>query len=647
VKGTDLYKKGEKLEKRYLITTPIYYVNDQPHIGHAYTTIAADVLARFHRINQEEVFFLTGTDEHGARIAQIAKRAGKTPQELCDINHKYFIKAWEKLDISYDYFVRTTDVRHEKAVQVLLGKMKNSKTEDGKEVIYSGKYEGLYCLGCESFVTERDLQNGVCPHHPNTKVEMLSEKNYFFRLSSYLKKLKTLIEQDEIRILPEGRKKETLGLIQQKIDDFSISREKVDWGVGLPFDPSQKAYVWVDALPNYISAIGYGDNPEEFKKCWTEAEVIHLIGKDILKFHAIFWPAILLSVNEKPPETIFAHGYFSVDGREMGKSLGNAIDPNFLVEEFGSDATRYLLLTQFPFGQDGDVQINRFVEKYNSDLANDLGNLVSRVLKMIQNYCDGKIPQASTYEEIDRKLIDLATTTPSTVMESINAINLNRAIEQIMNLVKEANRYVESQSPWNLAKSGQKERLGTVLYVSSEVLRIISALFYPVLPQKNTGLRALLGFPKNKLIPNMKEENKWGLLKAGTEIDEIESLFPRILEEKTPKEEAGMEEISLEEFSKIDLRVANVLSAEKVSGADKLLKLEIKIGDQKKQIVAGIAQYYSPQDLIGRKIVVVANLKPAKVRGIESNGMLLAAKDGEFLVLVTTDKDIKDGAKIN
>ncbi|MCJ7508844.1 MAG: methionine--tRNA ligase [candidate division Zixibacteria bacterium] len=635
------------MDKRCLITTPIYYVNDQPHIGHAYTTIAADVLARFHRINQEEVFFLTGTDEHGSKVAETAKRAGKTPQELCNINHKFFVQAWKNLDITYDYFVRTTDSRHEKAVWALLEKMKTSKTPDKKEVIYPGQYEGLYCVGCEKFVTEKDLQNGVCPEHPNMKIEGLSEKNYFFRLSSYLGKLKDLIAEDKIKILPEERKKETLGLIKQKIDDFSISREKVAWGVSLPFDPSQKAYVWVDALPNYISAIGYGDNPKEFKKWWKEAVVLHLIGKDILKFHAIYWPAMLLSVGEKPPDTIFAHGYFTVDNRKMGKSLGNVIDPNLLVKNFGSDATRYLLLTQFPFGQDGDVQLSRFAEKYNSDLANDLGNLVSRVLKMIQNYCDGKIPQASTYQETDRKLIDLATTTPSTVMESINDINLNRAIEQIMNLVKEANRYVESQSPWNLAKNGQKERLGTVLYVSSEVLRIISVLFYPVLPQKITGLRALLGFPKDKLIPNMKEESKWGLLKAGTEIKEFESLFPRILEEKAPKEEAGMEEINLEEFSKMDLRVANVLSAEKVSGADKLLKLEIKIGDQKKQIIAGIAQYYSPQDLIGRKIVVVANLKPAKVRGIESNGMLLAAKDGESLVLVTTDKDIKDGAKIN
>ncbi|HEX9917303.1 MAG TPA: methionine--tRNA ligase [candidate division Zixibacteria bacterium] len=635
------------MDKRYLITTPIYYVNDQPHIGHAYTTIAADVLARFHRINQEEVFFLTGTDEHGSKVAETAKRAGKTPQELCDINHKFFVQAWKNLDIAYDYFVRTTDHRHEKAVWALLEKMKNSKTPDKKEVIYPGQYEGLYCVGCEKFITEKDLQNGICPEHPNMKIERLSEKNYFFRLSSYLGKLKDLIGEDKIKILPEERKKETLGLIKQKIDDFSISREKVAWGVSLPFDPSQKAYVWVDALPNYISAIGYGDNLEEFKKWWKEAVVLHLIGKDILKFHAIYWPAMLLSVGERPPDTIFAHGYFTVDNRKMGKSLGNVIDPNFLVTSFGSDAARYLLLTQFPFGQDGDVQLSRFNEKYNSDLANDLGNLVSRVLKMIQNYCDGKIPLASTYQGIDRKLIDLATAIPSTVMENVNAINLNGAIEQIMNLVKEANRYVESQSPWNLAKSGQKERLGTVLYVSSEVLRIISALFYPVLPQKITGLRALLGFPKNKLIPNIKEESKWGLLKAGTEIKEFESLFPRILEEKAPKEEAGVEEINLEEFSKIDLRVANVLSAEKVSGADKLLKLEIKIGDQKKQIVAGIAQYYSPQDLIGRKIVVVANLKPAKIRGIESNGMLLAAKDGESLVLVTTDKDIKDGAKIN
>lgn len=634
------------MKKRYFITTPAYYINDKPHIGHAYTTIAADVLARFHRINEEEVFFLTGTDEHGAKMAQAASKMGKTPQELCDINYDLFAQAWKKLDISYDYFVRTTDLRHEKAVQRFLEKMKESTAEDGKDVIYSGKYEGLYCLGCESFIGERDLQNGVCPNHPNMTIEKLSEKNYFFRLSSYIDKVGELIEQDKIKILPPERKKETLGLVKQKIEDFSISRERVTWGINLPFDQAQKVYVWVDALINYISAIGYGDNREEFDKWWKNSTVVHLIGKDILKFHAIFWPAMLLSVNQKPPDIVLTHGYFTVDGRKMGKSLGNAIDPNFLVEKFGSDATRYLLLTQFPFGQDGDVQWSRFPEKYNSDLANDLGNLVSRVLKMINDYCDGIIPPASTYQEADKKLLNYAVSVAPAVMQHIDDLNLNGAIDQIMKLVKEANRYVESQAPWKLAKDNQKDRLNTVLYTSAETLRIISILFYPVLPQKSVKIRTLLGFSE-KDKPNMKEAGQWGILKSGDKVKQVESLFPRIILDKASKQENKMEKLGLEEFSKTDLRVAQVISAEKVLGADKLLKLEIKIGDDTRQIVAGIAEFYSPNDLVGKKIVVVANLKPAKVRGIDSDGMLLAAKDEKSLVLLTVDKDIKDGAKIS
>lgn len=635
------------MSKRFLITTPIYYVNDQPHIGHAYTTIIADAISRFHRMNQDEVFFLTGTDEHGSKLAETAKRAGKSPQELCNINHKLFVKAWENLDISYDYFVRTTDLRHEKAVKFFLEEMKKSKTADGQEVIYADEYKGLYCIGCEKFITEKDLKDGVCPEHPNAKIEKLSEKNYFFRLSSYLDRVGELIEQDKIKILPPERKKETLGLVKQRIEDFSISRERVTWGISLPFDQSQKAYVWVDALTNYISAIGYKDNREEFDKWWKNSTVVHLIGKEILKFHAIFWPAMLLSVDQKPPDIILAHGYFTVDGRKMGKSLGNAIDPNFLVEKFGSDATRYLLLTQFPFGQDGDVQWSRFPEKYNSDLANDLGNLVSRVLKMINDYCDGIIPQASTYQEADKKLLNYAVGVASTIMQYVDDLNLNGAIDQIMKLVKEANRYVESQAPWSLARQGQKERLNTVLYVSAEVLRIISILFYPVLPQKSIKLRSLLGFTQEKSLLHLKDANTWGKLEVGTKIKEVESLFPRIILDKMPKEENRMEKICLEDFSKIDLKVAQIISAEKVCGADKLLKLEIKIGDDKRQIVAGIAEFYSPGDLVGRKIVVVANLKPAKVRGVDSDGMLLAAKDEKSLVLLTVDKDIKDGAEIN
>jgi methionyl-tRNA synthetase len=642
------------LPSRFLVTTPIYYVNDKPHIGHAYCTIAADVLARFHRMNGEETFFLTGTDEHGSKVAQTAEKLGKSPQELCDANALFFKEAWKNLNITYDYFVRTTDSRHENAVGKLLNNLNSANTDDGQKVVYPGEYTGLYCVGCEKFITEKDLVNGLCPEHQK-EPERLSEKNYFFRLSSYLKKVEKLILENKLTLLPEERRKETLGLLKQGLEDFSISREKVSWGIPLPFDPKQNAYVWVDALPNYISAIGYADDPEQFKKWWKDAYVVHLIGKDILKFHAIFWPAMLLAVGEKPPDVIFVHGYFTVEGQKMSKTLKNVVDPNFLVNEYGPDATRYLLLTQFPFGQDGDIDERRLAEKYNSDLANDLGNLVSRVIHMVKSYRKGLIPQPSSYEKSDQDLRSEATGCGDVVFEQIKTINLNQSVDEILKLVRSTNRYIENQAPWNLAKEGNQERLATVLYVGCEVLRIISALFYPILPNKSLRIRELLGLSGEELNPSLEEARTWGVLKPGMKVGKPESLFPRIQTLGERKEsvkpdkgkEETMPEISFEEFSKIDFRVAEVKEAQKVEGADKLLKLRIDLGAEQRDIVAGIAQAYSPEEMVGKKIVVAINLKPAKIRGIESKGMLLAAKDGQTLSLVGVDKDVQKGSKIS
>jgi methionyl-tRNA synthetase len=634
------------LSPRFLITTPIYYVNDKPHIGHAYCTIAADVLARFHRMNGDETFFLTGTDEHGSKVAQAAKELKKSPQELCDENASFFKEAWKNLNISYDYFVRTTDSRHENAVGKLLNNLNSATTDDGQKVVYPGEYSGLYCVGCEKFITEKDLVNGLCPEHQK-EPEKLSEKNYFFRLSSYLKRVEKLILADKLTILPEERRKETLGLLKQGLEDFSISREKVSWGIPLPFDPKQNAYVWVDALPNYISAIGYGDDPEHFKKWWKDAYVVHLIGKDILKFHAIFWPAMLLAVGEKQPDVIFVHGYFTVEGQKMSKTLKNVVDPNFLVKEYGPDAVRYLLLTQFPFGQDGDIDERRLAEKYNSDLANDLGNLVSRVINMVQSYSQGKIPQPSIYDKSDEELKNEAINCGEATFEHITKINLNQAIEQVLKLVRSTNRYIENQAPWNLAKNDNQERLGTVLYVGCEVLRIISALFYPLLPNKSLRIRKLLGLSGEELNPSLEKAKAWGVLKPGAKVGKPESLFPRIQLEVKEKGEEAMPEVSFEELSKIDFRIAEVKEAQKVKGADKLLKLKIDLGSEQREIVAGIAQVYSPEEMIGKKIVIVTNLKPAKIKGIESKGMLLAAKDGEILSLVCVDKDVEKGSKIS
>ncbi len=638
------------MPKRFFITTPIYYVNDKPHIGHAYTTIVGDVLARFHKINQEETFYLTGTDEHGTKVAETAKQLKKSPQQLCDENSQLFKQVWEKLNIQYDYFVRTTDRRHMEAVKKLLTNL-NSAQIHNQKVVYPGSYKGLYCIGCEKFITEKELVDGLCPNHL-TKPQVVEEKNYFFKLSEFLKPVEKLIKEEKMKILPEERKAETLGLLSQNLEDFSISREKVTWGIPLPFDTLQIAYVWVDALPNYISAIGYGDNPKEFEKWWNDSQVIHLMAKDILKFHAVYWPAMLLAVGVKVPDLLFIHGFFTVNGQKMSKSLGNVIDPNFLVEKFGPDATRYLLLTQFPLGLDGDIQESRFTEKYNSELANDLGNLVSRVIKMISDWCEGKIPQPSDYDNTDNDLKNLASQTPYKVMEQIDKIGVTSAIDEIFKLIRKANQFIEISAPWNLAKNEETKKLNTKLYVSAEVLRIISALIYPVMPNKALQIRKMLGL-SDKEIPDLTKEKIWGNLKPGLEIGKMESLFPR-MESKSKtanitKESIKMEEnlVGIEDFQKLDLRVAKVLEAEAVPGTTRILKLKIEVGDKQKQIVAGIAEHYKPEELVGKKVVVVNNMKPTTIRGVQSEGMLLVAKDGKGMVLLGTEKEIETGAKIS
>jgi methionyl-tRNA synthetase len=608
----------------------------------------ADVLTRYSRLKGVETFFLTGTDEHGGKVLEAAQKANLKPQEFCDRVSSLFKDAWKNLKIEYDYFVRTTDKRHEEAVQSFLDKLCKSKTQNGELVIYRGEYKGLYCLGCEKFITEKELVNGLCPDHQR-RPEVLSEKNYFFRLSAYLPQVQELIRKDEIKILPEERKKEVLGLFKQKLEDFSISREKVTWGITLPFDPGQKTYVWVEALQNYISAIGYGDDPKEFDRWWRKATILHLMAKDILKFHCIFWPAMLLAAGEKPPEVILLHGFFTVNGQRMSKTLGNVIDPNQMVKDFGVDATRYLLLNQFPLGQDGDIQEKRFAEKYNSDLANDLGNLVSRVLTMVQSYCGGNIPPAKEHCGEDETLRKIALQTVTNTFDQIENLNLNNAFDSIMKLVRSTNKYVEDAAPWNLAKAKNESRLNTVLYTACESLRIISFLFYPLLPEKSKKIRKLLGSEDDPKKLSLEIEGRWSVLKPGTKVGSPESLFPRITEEikLAPEKKEAPEELSIEEFSKSDLRVAEVIQAERVPGTDKLVKLKINIGSEQRQIVAGIAQEYSPEDLMGKKIIVITNLKPVKIRGVESHGMLLAAQDKKSLSLLTVDKNVEPGTKIS
>jgi len=645
-------RRINSLSRSFYVTTPIYYVNDRPHIGHGYCTVAADVLSRYHRLFGSESYFLTGTDEHGSKIEKAAEASGVTPQQLVDDHAQSFKDSWKKLDIQNDYFVRTTDVRHEEAVKKLVTTLHEATTPDGKPVIYEGEYKGLYCIGCEKFLTEKDLtEDGLCPDHL-VKPELLSEKNYFFRLTSYLDQVRDLIESGKLKILPKERKNEVLGLLRHGLDDFSISREKVQWGIPLPFDPAQKAYVWVDALSNYITAIGYGDDRTSFDRWWNGSEIVHLIGKDILKFHAIFWPAILIAAGEKTPDTIFIHGYFTVDGQKMSKSLGNVISNEKLVELFGVDSARYLLLNMFPFGTDGDIRLDDFFRKYNSDLANDLGNLVSRTIKLTRGNFKGKIPPAGTPTDDEKALLQFVKSAADRCREQIEALNPNGAANAFMSVCRELNRYFDAQKPWALAKEGKPERLATVLRTTLEGIRCVSVMAYPFLPEKCRTLRETLG-----CIPDPKsigEAESLEFLVEGAELKLDKALFPRLelpgeavkeAVDSAPQSDDNL--IAIEDFAKVQLRVAEVLEAEPVPKTDRLLRVQVAIGEDKKQIVAGIAEHYKAEDLIGKKIIVVANLKPAKLRGIESQGMLLAAKKGKKLTLLTIETDLPSGATIS
>ncbi len=638
----------------FYVTTPIYYVNDKPHIGHAYTTILADVLARYYRSLDVPTFFLTGTDEHGQKVQKAAAVRQMSPKAHCDETVVRFQELWQKLGITNDKFIRTTNEDHKAVVCEVLQELYD------RGEIYKAEYSGWYCVGDERFYTEKDLVDGKCPECGREVTEIV-ESNYFFRMSKYREWLIDYIETHPDFIQPSFRANETLGFLRKELNDLCISRPKsrLSWGIELPFDTDYVCYVWFDALLNYVSGAGYRRNDGEFGKWWPAS--YHLIGKDILTTHTVYWPTMLKALDLPMPRTVFAHGWWLTGREKMSKSLGNVINPMEMVEKYGVDAFRYFLLAEMSPGQDASFTEAAFISRYNSDLANDLGNMLSRVLKMTIRSCGGVIPQPGDFNADDRELMDTVAGAASVMEESLRAMKFDQGLNAVLGAVRAGNRYLEKTAPWTLAKKGETERLNTVLYCTADALRQAAVLLMPVMPAKMAELGEVLGFDREEFstvrIARLKD---CGNVLSGRSVRDTAGLFPRIMAEepagapvkaeqksvKAEKTEGVIELVGIEDFAKVQLKTALILSAARVEGADKLLKLQIDAGGEIRQIVSGIASWYTPEELAGRTVVIVSNLKPATIRGVDSNGMLLAAKKGKTLRLVTVDGDIPAGALV-
>ena len=639
-------------KKPFYITTPIYYSSGSFHLGHCYTTVICDAIARFKRMDGYDVFYLTGTDEHGQKVQQRAEKAGVTPKQFVDRLYEQITALWKKLDISYDKFIRTTDEYHEKTVQKIYEKLLASGD------IYKSEYEGLYCTPCEAFWTESQLKDGKCPDCGRPVIKQ-KEESYFFRLSKYQDRLIKFYQENPEFISPRSRMNEMINnFIKPGLKDLCISRTTFDWGVKLPFDSKHVAYVWVDALSNYITALGYlQDDHSKFDKYWPAD--LHMVGKEIVRFHTVIWPALLMALGLPLPKKVYGHGWLLFGDDKMSKSKGNVVDPFFLADRYGVDAIRYFLLREIPFGSDGAYTNEALLVRTNADLVNDLGNLVSRTTAMITQYFEGRIPAPNAYTELDKELINLCEATLDKVRKDMDGLSAPDALADIFKIVQRANKYIDETTPWTLNKQGNTERLATVMYVLAECIRFAATLLKPFITATSNVIFAKLGVNSPE---DFAEITKFGVLQAGTKVDKGANLFNRIDVEKELKaldelaekqnSDANTEQtspsdiIDINDFAKVKLCTAKVLSCEKVAKSDKLLAFKLQVGDEIRQVVSGIAQYYQPEYMVGKTVVLVKNLKPAKIRGVESNGMILCAAEGRTVVFVTPEKDIGSAKEV-
>ncbi|HXE74286.1 MAG TPA: methionine--tRNA ligase [Candidatus Xenobia bacterium] len=649
---------------KFYLTTPLYYVNARPHIGHTYTTVVADTIARYKRMRGYDVVFLSGTDEHGETVARSARKAGKEPQAFADEVAAHYQRVWKALGLEYDRFIRTTEPRHDAGVKKLFAAVKKAG------FIYQGEYEGLYCVSCELYVTD-PTPEGNCPTC-GRKPEPITEKNLFFKLSAFQDKLLAHYQKHPEFIQPESRRNEVISFVESGLRDLSVTRTRFRWGIPVPGMEEHVFYVWFDALTGYLSGIGYGGSgaeANEFDRLWPAD--LQLVGKEIVRFHAVYWPAFLLAAKLPLPKTIYAHGWWLFESEKMSKSRGNIIRPEPIHRVIGADGLRYYFLREMVFGQDSSFTYDALLTRYNSDLANDYGNLASRVLNMIERYFSGQIPYPSPgadRTDEDAALAAVAEQSITQFQQCFDRYEFSRGLEAVWSLVSAANKYIVETEPWVLAEDPAKRaRLATVLWTAAEALRISTILLYPVIPTAAERVRQQLGLEGELATTNL-DDLSWGQLATGLTIGRVEAVFPRLEKDEAIEQLWALEKemtaalaspakaekpvektwITIDEFAKVEMRVAEVRTAERVKGANKLLKLTVDVGDEVRQVIAGIAEAYTPEEVIGKKVVIVTNLQPRKIRGLESNGMIVAASVGEKgrPVLVTFAEDVPVGARL-